>query len=76
MITVEKIPIPSINVVTRSGVTTQVQNKGKQIEEPWVHKTPEKIPAFDVRREKDTFMEARKDFADLNMSVAATQQQR
>ncbi len=76
MITVKKRPIPALNVVTRSGVTTQVQNKRKQIEEPWVRKTLEKILAFDVRREKDTFMQARKDFAHPNMSVGVTQQER
>ena len=52
MIAVEKRPIPAINVITRSGTTTQVQNKGKQPDEAWVCKTPEKIPAFDVGREK------------------------
>ena len=50
----------------------QVQNKEKQPDEAWVHKTPEKIPAFDVGREKGTFMEAKKDFVDSKTSVAAT----
>ena len=53
---------------------TQVQNKGKQPNKAWVRKTPEKIPAFDVGREKGTFMEAKKDFADPRTSVATTQQ--
>jgi hypothetical protein len=75
MIAIEKRPIPALNVVTRSGVTTQVQNKGKQLEESWIRKTPEKTPAFDVGREKDTFMEARKDFADPRASASTTQQQ-
>ena len=74
MISVEQRPVPAINVVTRSGAMTQVQNKGKQPDEAWVRKTPEKIPAFDVGREKGTFMEAKKDFADLRTSVATTQQ--
>ena len=52
MIAVEKRPGPAINIVTRSRTTTQVQNKGKQPGEAWVRKTPEKIPAFDVGREK------------------------
>ena len=64
MIAVEKRPVPAINVVTRSGVTTQVPNKGKHLDEAWVRKTPEKILAFDVGREKGTFMEAKKDFAE------------
>jgi len=76
MLSVEKRPDPVIHVVTRSGVTTEVQNKGKQVEEPWVRKTPEKIPAFDIAREKGTFMEARNDFATPNTSVATTQNER
>ena len=70
MIAVEKIPVPSLNIVTRSGVTTQVQNKGKQLDEAWVHRTPETILAFDVGREKGTFMEAKKHFADLVATTA------
>ena len=73
MIAVEKRLVPAINVVTRSGATTQVQNTGKQPVEAWVHKTPEKIPAFDVGREKGTFMEAKKYFADPRTSVATMQ---
>ena len=74
MIAVEKRPVLAIKIVTRSGTTTQVQNKGKQPDKAWVRKTPEKIPAFDVGREKGTFMEAKKDFADTRTSVATTQQ--
>ena len=48
MIAVEKRPVLALNIVTRSGTMTQVQNKGKQPDEAWVHKAPEKIPAFDV----------------------------
>ena len=73
MIAIEKRPFPVLNIVTRSGTTTQVQNKGKHPDEAWVHKTPEKIPAFDVGREKGTLMEAKKDFADPRTSVANTQ---
>ena len=51
-----------------------MQNKGKQPDEAWVRKTPEKIPAFDVGREKGTFMEAKKYFVDPRTSVATTQQ--
>ena len=74
MIVVEQRPVPSINIVTRSGAITQVQNKEKQPDEAWVHKNPDKIPAFDVGREKGTFMEAKKYFADPRTSVATTQQ--
>ena len=72
--TVEKRSVPAINVVTRSGATTQVQNKEQQPDKAWVCKTPEKIPAFDVEREKETFMEDQKDFAEPRTSVATTQQ--
>ena len=74
MIVVEQRSIPAINVVTRSGATTHVQNTEKQSIEAWVRKTSENIPAFDVDREKETFMEARRDFDDPGTSVATTQQ--
>ena len=74
MITIEQRPVPAINVVTRSGAMTQMQNKEKQPDEDWVHKTPEKFPTFDVGREKETFMEAKKNFVDLSTAVAPTQQ--
>ena len=74
LIVVEQRPVPTINVVTRSGATTEVQNKEKQSTEAWVRKAPEKIPAFDVEREKETFMEAKRDFADPNTSVVPAQQ--
>ena len=70
MISIEKIPTLALNVVTRSGATTQVQNTEKQSIEAWVRKTPEKILAFDVGREKETFMEAEKEFDDPRTSVA------
>ena len=73
LIDVEQRPIPAINVVTRSGATTEVQNKEKQPAEAWVHKAQEKIPAFDVEREKEAFMEAKRDFADPSTSVAPAQ---
>ena len=64
MIAIEQRFVLAINVVTRSGATTQVQNTEKQSVEAWVHKTPEKILSFDVDREKETFMEGKRDFAD------------
>ena len=74
LIAMEQRPIPTINVVIRSGAMTEVQNKEKQPAEAWVRKAPEKIPAFDVEREKETFMEAKRDFADPNTSVIPAQQ--
>ena len=73
MISIEKRPVPAVNVVTSSGATMQVQNKGKQPDEAWVRKTPEKFPAFDVGREKETLMEAKKDFTDPSTAVAPAQ---
>ena len=74
MIAVEKRSVPALNVVTRSGATMQVQNTEKQSVEAWVRKTPEKIPAFDIDREKETFMDAKRDFADPGTLVATAHQ--
>ena len=73
MIAVEKRSIPAINVVTRSGAMTQVKNTETQSDEASVCKTLEKVRSFDVGREKGTFMEAKKYFADPKTSVAAMQ---
>ena len=51
----------------------EVQTKEKQPDRAWVRKTPEKILAFNVGREKATFMEDKKDFASSRTSVATTQ---
>ena len=74
MISIEQRLSPAINLVTRSGATTEVQNKEQQPGEAWVRKAPEKIPVFDVKREKETFMAATRDFADPNTSVIPVQQ--
>ena len=74
MISIEQRLAPAINFVTRIGATTEAQNKEKQPAEAWVRKAPEKIPAFDVKREKETFMETKRDFADPNTSVVPAQQ--
>ena len=73
MIFVEPRPIVAINVVTRSGATTHIQTTEKWIGEPCVRKAPEKIPAFDIEREKETFIEAKKYFADPSTPVAPAQ---
>ena len=70
LVSIEPRPIPAVNVVTRSGATTDVQSKEKQPDEAWVRKAVEKAPAFDVRQEKETFLEARRDFADPDLSAA------
>ena len=70
MIFVDPRPIAAINVVTRSGATMHIQNQEKPPAEAWVHKAREKVPAFDIEREKETFMNAKRDFVDP--STAAT----
>ena len=72
MVAIEQRSVRAINVVIRSGATKQVQNTEKHLDEPRVRKTLEKVPAFDVNREKETFMEAQQYFADP--PVATTQQ--
>ena len=74
MISIEQRPTPAINVVTRSGATRKVQNTEQQPYETWVRKAPEKVPTFDIEREKETFMEAKRDFATPSTSVAPAQQ--
>ena len=56
-----------------SGATTHIQNMEKRLDEPCVRKAPEKIPAFDIEREKETFIEAKKDFADPSTPVSPVQ---
>ncbi len=60
----------------RSGAMTKQKNKGKELDGAWVHKAPEKVPSFDVRSEKEVFMEARKDFTDPGTSTSIAQQHR
>ena len=51
---------PNVNMVLRSGATTG-EDKGKQPkEDAWVRKAPIKEFEFDIEREKETFMEAKK----------------
>ena len=59
MISVEHRLAPAINVVTRSGATTHIHPAEKHPDEAWVRKAPVKVPALDIEREKETFMEAR-----------------
>ena len=50
------------------------QTKEQQPDEAWVCKAPEKVPGFDIKREKETFMESKRDFAAPSTSVAPAQQ--
>ena len=73
MISVEQRPTPAINVVTQSGAMTEAQNKEKQPDEAWVRKAPAKVPSIDIKREKQTFLEANKYFADPSTVVVPAQ---
>ncbi len=59
---------PNVNIVLRSGITIG-DDKGKQPEEStWVHKAPVKEVEFDLERTSETFMEAKKSFAEASTS--------
>lgn len=59
---------PNVNILLQSGITTR-DDKGKQPEEStWVCKAPTKEPEFDLERAKETFMEAKRSFADASTS--------
>ena len=75
MISIEPRLATTVNVVTWSGATTHPQNTEKQLADTWVRKAPAKIPAFDITRERETFMEVKKDFAGPSTSVAPAQPQ-
>ena len=56
----------SVNIVLRSGIMTG-DDKGKYLEEDeWVRKTSEKEVGFDLEHAKETFMEAKKSFAEAS----------
>ena len=58
----------SVNIVTRSGMTTR-EDKGKQPEaEGWVNKIVKKEVEFDLNKAKDTFMEANNSFVEASTS--------
>ena len=75
MISVEPRPAATINVVTQSGDTTHPLDTEIQPTDARVCKAPVQIPAFDITRERETFMEAKKDFAGPSTSVTPTQSQ-
>ena len=75
MISVEPRPVAAINVVARSGLTTHIQETPNRPVEALVRKAPEKIPAFDIIREKETFMAAKKYFAGPSPPSAPAQPQ-
>ena len=59
---------PNVNIVLQSGIAT-VDDKGKQPEDStWVCKAPKKEAEFDLERAHETFMEAKKSFAEASTS--------
>jgi len=57
---------PNVNMMLRSDATIG-EYKGKQPEEDtWVRKAPAKEPEFDLKRAKETFMEAKKSFMEAS----------
>ena len=54
MISLEQRTTPAINVVTQSGATTHIHLAEKQ---DWVCQAPVKVPALEIERGKETFME-------------------
>jgi len=59
---------PNLNMMLRSGATTG-EDKGNQPKEStWVRKAPVKEPEFDLEHTKETFMEAKKSFAEASTS--------
>ena len=65
---------PSVNIEMRSGIATSKDNvEGKQlILDTWARKAGMKNVGFDLQREKETFMEARKRLMDLAISMSKT----
>ena len=60
--------VPNVNIMLRSGMMTS-KDKGNQLEEgEWVHKAPEKEVGFDLEHVRETFMEAKKSFAEATTS--------
>ena len=74
MIFVKQRPAPTINVVTRSGAVTHIHPAENHPADAWFHKAPMKFLAFDIEREKETFMEAKKYFVDSSTAVVPAQQ--
>jgi len=64
---------PSVNMVTQSGIATR-EFIGKQLKEnTWVHRVADKDTEFDLYKEKETFMEAKKSFVDSGSSTSKNQ---
>jgi len=59
---------PSVNIMIRTGIATG-EDKGKHPEENgWVRKATKKEVGFNLSKAKETFMEAKKSFAEASLS--------
>ena len=63
-----------LNVVTWSGLETDGSQSGsaKKSNEEWVHKSAVNPPTFDLQKEKETFLQAQRDFCDAGASCSKT----
>lgn len=61
---------PSVNIVTWSGIATGA-DKGKKLEENvWVHKAVDREVGCYLNKENETFMEAKRRFANAGASTS------
>jgi len=63
---------PNVNMVLKSGATIGEDNGKKPEEDTWVRKAPTKEPEFELER-AETFMEAKKIFAEASTSSSKDQ---
>jgi hypothetical protein len=70
----DRTPDQKINVIMRGGlVTNDAQSIGvKQSTAEWVRKSIVKSPTFDLHKEKETFLQVRRDFYDVEASASKT----
>lgn len=64
---------PHVNIVTRSGFVTGDDKGKKKVEETWITKTTEKAPRFNIQKQKETFMGAKRSFMDVGTSISSGQ---
>ena len=67
-------PQQKLNIVTRSGLATDgAQSSGaKKPTAKWVQKSIDKPSTFDLQKQKETFLQAQRDFNDVTTSFSNT----
>ena len=70
----DSTPQHKLNVVMRSGLATDGAQSGsvKQPTVEWIQKSTVKPPTFKLQKEKETFLQARRDFYDAGASYSKT----